>query len=148
MLLKDNALNKSHLRHEYVYKFVVGDGTRNIDIVVGKLLIVLGFKSKLIGTAYLKEAILFRYDRADDCRMGLISDVYPAVADKLDSTVNRVERAIRNTINDSYLSGKLFYFNDLLQCQVISPTYVPTNGELLSSVVNWLQIERQQQHVK
>lgn len=148
MPVKDDAVNESYLRHEHIYKFVVGDGTRDIDIVVGKLLIALGFKSKLIGTTYLKEAILCRYDRVDSCRIGLISDIYPAVADKLDSTVNRVERAIRNTINDCYSNGQLLYFNDLLQCQVISPTYAPTNGELLCSVVNWLQIERQQQHVK
>ena len=145
---KDEIASKSYMHSKHRYEYVVGDGSNSIDIIVGRLLIALGFKSKLIGTAYLKEAILLRYSKPNTCRIGLISDIYPTVANKLDSTVNRVERAIRNTINDCYTNGELLRFNDLIQCQVISPVYAPTNGELLSSVVNWLQIEHQQQRVK
>lgn len=144
----DDGFNNGNLQYDEMYENIVGDGTNSIDVVVGRLLLVLGFKSKLIGTTYLREAILLRYSNPNARRKGLISDIYPAVAEKQESTVNRVERAIRNTINECYNRGTLISLNDLFKCQVISPVYAPTNGELLSSIVDWLQIERQQQRVK
>lgn len=145
MQMKDDVVNKGNLQYEQLYENIVGDGTSSIDVIVGRLLLALGFKSKLIGTTYLREAILLRYNKSNACRIGLISDIYPAVAQKQASTVNRVERAIRNTINDCYDRGTLLNLNNLFKCQIISPVYAPTNGELLSSIVDWLQIERQQQ---
>ena len=145
---KDDGFNTGNLQYDQMYENIVGDGSHSVDVVVGRLLLALGFKSKLIGTTYLKDAILLRYNKTNASRIGLISDIYPAVAEKQESTVNRVERAIRNTINECYSRGTLLGLNNLFKCQVISPVYAPTNGELLSSIVDWLQIERQQHRVK
>ena len=127
---------------------IVGDGSHDASIVVGRLLMVLVFKSKLVGTTYLKEAVLYRYEQADNARLSLTKDVYPAVATKLDTTVNRVERAIRNTINDCHERGNLFAFNELMRGEVIKEKYPPTNGELISDIASWLQLERQQNHIQ
>lgn len=145
---REQALDNTYSTHDDIYEFVIGNTVDEADVVVGRLVFALGFRNKLIGTQYLKEAILTRFALRDLPRVGLNSEVYPAVADKLGSTVNRVERAIRNSISDCYDFGNLKAFNELLKCPVISLKYTPTNGELVSSVVNWLKIEQQQNHIK
>ena len=128
-------------QHEFLYKMVVGDGIDSIDVAVQNLFFALGFKSKLSGTTYLKEAIKLWYSFPKTKRVVLTTDIYPYVAEKLGSTPDRVERAIRNSIIDCYVHGNLVSFNDLVQSDVVSRKYTPTNGELLSSIVSWLRIQ-------
>ena len=139
---------RAETNFQTLHNQIVGDGSFDASVVVGKLLMTLLFKSKLVGTTYLKEAVLFRYEQSDNARVSLTKDIYPAVANKLDTTVNRVERAIRNTINDCHVNGNLYAFNDLMRGEVTKTQYSPTNGELISSIVSWLQLERQQNYIK
>lgn len=133
----------SFLSGEQLYSVIVGDGNGDADTVVGHMLTYLGFKSKLVGTRYLKSAILYRYQKADVARVSLTGDVYRTVAENNCSTVNRVERAIRNSITDCNDNGNLIAFNELVHSKVVEPKFAPTNGELISSIVNWLQLEKQ-----
>ena len=120
---------------------VLCDGIESIEDVVQMLFFALSFKSKLSGTVYLKEAIRYWYTLPAAKRVVMTTDIYPPVATKLYSTPDRVERAIRNAIIDCYRNGNLMLFNDLVQSDVISPKYAPTNGEFLSSVVSWLRVQ-------
>lgn len=139
---------KAFLHGEELYNVIVGDGSGDASTAVGLMLTYLGFKNKLIGTQYLKEAILYRYQKSDVVRVSLTGDVYIAVADRLNSTVNRVERAIRNSISDCNDNGNLIAYNDLVHCQLVDSEFPPTNGELISSIVNWLQLEKQKGKIK
>lgn len=139
---------KAFLQGEELYNVIVGDGTGDATTAVGLMLTYLGFKNKLIGTQYLKEAILYRYQKLNMARVSLTGEVYLTVADKLNSTVNRVERAIRNSISDCNDNGNLIAFNDLIHCQMVEPQFPPTNGELISSIVNWLQLEKQKGRIR
>lgn len=140
-----NDRRNNYSQHTFLYNLVVGDGIDNLDVAVQRLFFALGFKSKLLGTTYLKEAIKLWHALPSTKRVVLTADVYPPIATKLKSTPDRVERAIRNSIHDCHVNGKLIYFNDLVQSDVISPKYVPTNGEFLSSVVSWLRIQCREQ---
>ena len=142
------SVTRAETDFQILHNQIVGDGSHDASIVVGRLFMVLLFKSKLVGTTYLKEAVLYRYEQADNSRLSLTKDVYPAVAHKLDTTVNRVERAIRNSINDCHVNGNLYAFNDLMRGDVIKTGYAPTNGELISSIASWLQLERQQNNIQ
>lgn len=133
-------------QHEFLFNYVVGDGVDDVDAAVDRLLFALGFRSKLHGTAYLKAAIELWYTVPNTCQVVLSSDVYPQVAMKFRTTAERVERSIRNTLRDCHHHGKLLLFNDLTQSEIISPRYVPTNGEFLSSVVSWLRMQRRESH--
>lgn len=146
--MKDDGIDSVNLLHETMYQNIIGNGKDNVEIVVERLINALQFKRKLVGTIYLREAILNRFARVNVARVGLSCDVYPYVAKKLHSTVNRVERAIRNTINDCFEHGALQNFNYLMQSQVISPKYAPSNGELLSVIVSWLWLEQKLDHIK
>lgn len=138
--MHENKRN-TYPQHDYIFKLVVGDGIENIDVAIQRLFFALGFKSKLLGTTYLKEAIKLWHDLPNTRRVVLTSDIYPPIATKLHSTSDRVERAIRNAIIDCNVNGRLILFNDLVQSEVVSLKYAPTNGEFLSSVVSWLNIQ-------
>ena len=136
------------LSFEQLHDHIVGNGTHNASVVVGKLFMLLLFRSKLDGTTYLKEAVLYRYENSSRARVSLTKEIYPAVANKLNTTVERVERAVRNTIKDCYEHGNLFALNNITHSELISKKYLPTNGELISIIVDWLTIERQQNHIR
>ena len=136
-----NDKNNNYPHHEFLYNLVVGDGIENIDVATQRLFFALGFKSKLLGTTYLKEAIKLWCDKPTTERVVMTTDVYPQIAKSLGSTPQRVERAIRNAIVDCYDNGKLVLYNDLVQSDVVSLKYKPTNGEFLSSVVSWMRVQ-------
>lgn len=140
MLMKNDNGNR-YAQHEHLYKLVFGHGVDSIEGAVQRLFFALGFKNKLIGTTYLREAVGTWCDMPTSARVVLTADIYPNVARKFNSTAGRVERAIRNTLLDCYSNGRLIFFNDLVQSDVISAQYPPTNGEFLSSVVSWLRIQ-------
>ena len=135
---KNHAVNGNQL-----YEYIIRPGDDDVDVVVRRLLTTLGFKSKLLGTQYLKDAIVYRYDNSYTLRVGMTNSAYIAVAKIWRSTSTRVERAIRNSIVNCYTYGSLKSFNSLAQAQVIHDDYAPSNGEFMSSVVNWLQLEMQ-----
>lgn len=136
-----NEKRSHYPHHNYIYNLVVGDGIENVEVAIATLLLALGFRSKLDGTAYIEEALKLWFDTPSNTRVVLSSDIYPQIAENLNSTAERVERSIRNSLHDCYTHGKLFWFNDLVQSDVISARYFPTNCEFLSSVVSWLRIQ-------
>ena len=139
-----NDKRSNYPQHEFMMRLVVGDGIESIDEAVQRLFFALGFRNKLLGTTYLREAIKLWCGFSNTKRVVLTTDVYPSIAQKLGSTPDRVERAIRNAIIDCYDNGKIMWFNDLVQSDLVSLTYKPTNGEFISNVVSWLRIQSRQ----
>ena len=135
-----NNYNAKYPHHEFLYKMVVDKSVDTIEEAVQRLFFALGFKNKLSGTLFLKEAIVIWCSIPNSKRVMLTSDIYPTVAVTFNSTPWRVERAIRNTLIDCHRNGRLIYLNDLALSDVVSTAYVPTNGEFLSVVVAWLRL--------
>lgn len=142
-----NERNNVALNTKQMYENIIGGGN-DVELVVRRLITSLGFKSKLLGTKYLEDAILYRYANANTMFAGMTNRAYIAVADMWHSTANRVERAIRNSIINCHIHGDLQSFNDLAQTQTIKSQFAPSNGEFMSSVVNWLQLEKQSGRIK
>ena len=139
--------NRSPFDRNKMYHNIIGGGDE-ASIVVGRLLTTLGFKSKLTGTRYLKDAILYRYFNANKKQVGMTSHAYFEVAISHKTTSTRVERAIRNSILNCYHHGALKSFNVLTQAPIIHEVYAPSNGEFMCSVVNWLQLEKESGHIR
>lgn len=136
-----NDLSANYTRSSRLREYVLGDGSDSLEVVLHRLFLALRFKNKLLGTYYLKEALTIRYGMPQYARVSLTREIYPMIAGKLSSTVDRVERAIRNAITDCHNHGNLLAFNEVVRCQVVSAKYVPTNGEFISNVVSWLHLE-------
>ena len=140
--MADRNKEKAYLRGEELYKVIIGDGSSDVETALGRMMMYLGFKSKLTGTRYLNTAIVHRYQRSGAARVSLTGEIYPVVAEKECSTVNRVERAIRNAIKDCADNGNLIALNDLTHSQLVEPKFSPTNGELICIIADWLRLER------
>lgn len=137
----------ARITREQMYENVVGQDC-NVNLVTKRLLTILGFKSKLMGTQYLEDAIVYRYNNAFVICVGMTNRTYVAVADMHNSTSTRVERAIRNAIMTCFSEGALKSFNTLTQANTIRDEYAPSNGEFMCSVVNWLQLETRLGNIK
>lgn len=146
--MSDKKDDKHFLRGKELYQSVIGKGQHDVHALVQQLLIELGFKSKLIGTSFLRDAILYRYEKSDVAHVHYSNEVYAAVAEKLQSTPSRVERAIRTAINDCCAYGNLDAFSDLTHSRLTEPGYPPSNTELISIIVSWLILERDKGHIK
>ena len=133
---------------QQLHSQIIDDGPHDVSVVVGRLFMILCFKNKLVGTNYLKEAVLHRYAKSERTKVSLTKEIYPAIAEKFSTTVDRVERAIRNSIKDCHDHGNLYAFNTLTRSEVIKTEYPPTNGELISNIANWLLLEHQQNNIK
>ena len=118
--------------------FVAYVRRESVENVAELILFRLGFKSNLLGTQYLKEAIVSKYTTKID---SLCRHLYPLVATKFNTKSARVERSIRHTINECHASGKLLRANDLLGWQMVT-NYPPTNSEFISSICTWMRLER------
>ncbi len=124
------------MRNEFYLDEFAFVKTNSIENGVNKLLFRLGFKSKLKGTEYLKESIVLKYnDNLLRCK-----DIYPKIAQKHDVSSSSVERAIRNTLNNCYVSGKLAAINEMCRFKIIDEKYVPTNSEFICEISTWIQL--------
>ena len=112
----------------------------SVDTILVRLTMALGFKSKLYGSHYVREAVALYYKLPAHSRGCLSEKIYPEVALTLNTVAARVERDIRTAILDAYSSGMLFRFNELVGIEVISATYSPTNLEFISCVGSWLRL--------
>ena len=106
----------------------------NQATAVEKLLLVLGFQSRLIGTNYLAEAITIKYfDERLSC-----SNIYKQIAAKYGTTYASVERAIRHSLGNCRNEGCIKDFNALIGCNAIDRKFDTTNSEFISLASKWL----------
>ena len=73
----------------------------NLQISITKILHELGIPSHIKGYQYIREAIGIIYEHPEVIG-GITKELYPELASKFDTTVSRVERAIRHAIEVSW----------------------------------------------
>ncbi len=110
-----------------------------IQTVAEKLLFELGFKCNLLGTLYLKDAIVMQYQNGY-CSLG--KEVYPVIAARHNTTAQRVERSIRHALAVCYESQKPLEMGDLFGNSAITGQYSPSNGEFISVLCTWIHLEK------
>ena len=69
----------------------------NLQISITKILHELGVPSHIKGYQYIREGITIIYENPDVIG-GITKELYPDIATKFETTVSRVERAIRHSI--------------------------------------------------
>ena len=112
----------------------------NLQISVTKILHELGVPSHIKGYQYIREGIMLIYD--DPAMVGGITkELYPEVAKKYDTTVSRVERAIRHAIEVSWNRGNWQLMEDIFGHSVDIDKAKPTNSEFIVTVADKLRLE-------
>lgn len=112
----------------------------NLQISITKMLHELGMPSHIKGYQYIREGISMIY--SDPSLIGGITkELYPELATKFDTTVSRVERAIRHAIEVSWNRGNWDYMEELFGHSVDIDKAKPTNSEFIVTVADKLRLE-------
>ena len=112
----------------------------NLQISVTKILHELGVPSHIKGYQYIREGILMLYDRPEMIG-GITKELYPEIAIKYNTTVSRVERAIRHAIEVSWNRGDWELMEEIFGHSVDIDKAKPTNSEFVVTVADKLRLE-------
>ena len=112
----------------------------NLEISVTKILHELGMPSHIKGYQYIREGIMMIYNNPEIIG-GITKELYPDVATKFDTTVSRVERAIRHAIEVSWNRGNWELMEDVFGHSIDIDKAKPTNSEFIVTVADKLRLE-------
>lgn len=112
----------------------------NLQISITKVLHELGIPSHIKGYQYIREAIGIIYERPETIG-GITKELYPELASKFDTTVSRVERAIRHAIEVSWNRGNWDLMEEIFGHSVDIDKAKPTNSEFIVTIADKLRLE-------
>ncbi len=114
----------------------------NLQISITKILHELGVPSHIKGYQYIREGIMILYERPEVIG-GITKELYPDIANKFNTTVSRVERAIRHAIEVSWNRGDWDLMEEIFGHSVDIDKAKPTNSEFIVTVADKLRLEFQ-----
>ena len=114
----------------------------NLKVRLTKLLHELGVPSHIKGYEYIREGIMKLYENPNIIG-GITKELYPEIADKYDTSVSRVERAIRHAIEVSWNRGNLDLMEEIFGHSVDIDRAKPTNSEFIVTLADKLKLEYQ-----
>ena len=112
----------------------------NLEISITRMLHELGMPSHIKGYQYIREGIMMIYNNPDIIG-GITKELYPDVASKFDTTVSRVERAIRHAIEVSWNRGNWDLMEEIFGHSVDIDKAKPTNSEFIVTIADKLRLE-------
>lgn len=112
----------------------------NLQISVTKILHELGVPSHIKGYQYIREGIILLYNNPDMIG-GITKELYPEIASEFNTTVSRVERAIRHAIEVSWNRGNWDLMEEIFGHSVDIDKAKPTNSEFIVTVADKLRLE-------
>lgn len=112
----------------------------NLQISVTKLLHELGVPSHIKGYQYIREGIIMLFENPNMIG-GITKELYPEIASKYDTTVSRVERAIRHAIEVSWNRGDWKLMEEIFGHSVDIDKAKPTNSEFIVTISDKLRLE-------
>ena len=112
----------------------------NLEISVTKMLHGLGMPSHIKGYQYIRDGIVMIYNNPEIIG-GITKELYPDVASKYNTTVSRVERAIRHAIEVSWNRGNWDLMEEVFGHSVDIDKAKPTNSEFIVTIADKLRLE-------
>lgn len=121
--------------------------TKNIDlqhnkiqVSITKILHELGIPSHIKGYQYIREGVEIIFERPETIG-GITKELYPELAQKFDTTVSRVERAIRHAIEVSWNRGDWDLMEEIFGHSVDIDKAKPTNSEFIVTIADKLRLD-------
>lgn len=113
---------------------------KDIQIQVTNLLHALGIPSHIKGYQYIRSAILMVYDNPGFIG-GITKELYPDLSVKFNTSIQRVERAIRHAIEVSWLRGDIDLMEEIFGHSVDIDRAKPTNSEFIVTIADKLRLD-------
>lgn len=112
----------------------------NLEISITRMLHELGMPSHIKGYQYIRDGIVMIYNNPDIIG-GITKELYPDVATRYNTTVSRVERAIRHAIEVSWNRGNWDLMEEIFGHSVDIDKAKPTNSEFIVTIADKLRLE-------
>lgn len=112
----------------------------NLQVSITKILHELGIPSHIKGYQYIREGIGIIFENPDTIG-GITKELYPELANKYDTTVSRVERAIRHAIEVSWNRGDWDLMEEIFGHSVDIDKAKPTNSEFIVTIADKLRLD-------
>jgi len=112
----------------------------NLQVAITKILHELGIPSHIKGYQYIREGIGILFDHPETIG-GITKELYPELAQKFDTTVSRVERAIRHAIEVSWNRGSWELMEEIFGHSVDIDKAKPTNSEFIVTIADKLRLD-------
>lgn len=110
------------------------------DDIVTRHIKQVGITANIKGYHYLRDAILMVHDDFD-LMSHLTNGLYATVADKYNSTPQRVERAMRHAIETAWNRGNIKVLEEFFGYTILDTKGKPTNGEFIAMLADKLNTE-------
>ena len=114
--------------------------SNNIKSSITKTLHDLGIPSHIKGYQYIRDGVEIIFDRPEIIG-GITKELYPELANKFETTVSRVERAIRHAIEVSWNRGDWDLMEELFGHSVDIDKAKPTNSEFIVTIADKLRLD-------
>lgn len=114
--------------------------SRVIDEKISNIFITVGIPAHIKGYQFLREAIKMAIDTPEIIN-SITKKLYPAIAEKFETSASKVERAIRHAIEVAWNRGKIENINSIFGLKVYTSNEKPTNGEFIALVADKMLLE-------
>ncbi len=112
----------------------------NLQVSITKILHELGIPSHIKGYQYIRDGVHLVFENPEIIG-GITKELYPELATKFDTTVSRVERAIRHAIEVSWNRGNWDLMEEIFGNSVDIDRAKPTNSEFIVTVADKLRLD-------
>lgn len=113
---------------------------KNIEVEVTRIIHEIGVPAHVKGYQYLRDAIMLVVDEVNF--LGAVTkELYPAIAEKYDTTASRVERAIRHAIELAWDRGDIDKINKFFGYTINGEKGKPTNSEFIAIIADKLRLD-------
>lgn len=113
---------------------------KNLEVEVTRVIHEIGVPAHVKGYQYLRDAIMLVVEEIN--YLGAVTkELYPAIAQKYDTTPSRVERAIRHAIELAWDRGDIEKINKFFGYTISGEKGKPTNSEFIAIIADRLRLE-------
>ena len=111
-----------------------------LETYITRIMLDIGVPAHLKGYHYLRDAILMS-GRDMEVASSVTKLLYPVIARHFKTTDQKVERAIRNAIEVSWLRGNVDTFTELFGYSIESGKSRPTNSEYIARIADKIRLD-------
>lgn len=135
-------LNSSRVNINKVLRTSVQPAKRDLEDVITGVLLEVGVPAHIKGYMFLKEAITLVINDMDIIN-SVTKHLYPAIAERFDTTPSRVERAIRHAIESAWNGrNNIQAVNKFFRYSIRNDKGKPTNSEFIALIADNIRISQ------